>query len=346
MTVGRSHFGKLEDGREVTLYTFSNERGMTVKMMDYGATIVSVETYDREGQRGKINLGFNELKGYLQRHPYFGSTVGRFCNRIAHGKFTLDGHEYKLATNNGPNHLHGGEKGLDRVLWKAEPVTTIDSAGVTFIYDSPDGEEGYPGNLKVSASYVLNNDNEFAIKLAATTDKSTPVNLTNHCYWNLGGAGSGTILDEELMINADQYLPVEETLVPTGELASVAGTPFDFRTPHKIGTHIDQLTNKPRGYDHCYVLRPGKEPLRLAAQVRDPKSGRVMEIHTTQPAVQFYSGNFLDGTPASGGFPEHSALCLETEHLPDSPNRPSFPNTILRPGETFKQVTVHKFRVE
>jgi aldose 1-epimerase len=192
----------------------------------------------------------------------------------------------------------------------------------------------------------LNNDNEFKITLAATTDKSTPVNLTNHCYWNLGGAGSGTILDEELVINADQYLPVNETLIPTGELAGVAGTPFDFRSPTKIGARIDQLTNKPRGYDNCYVLLPGKEALRFAAQVRDPKSGRVMEVHTTQPAVQFYSGNFLDGAPANGGFSQYSALCLETEHFPDSPNHPAFPNTILHPGETFRQVTVHKFRVE
>jgi aldose 1-epimerase len=315
-------------------------------MLDYGATIFSVETYDRDGNSGKINLGYDNLKGYLQRHPYFGSTVGRYCNRIAAGKFSLGGKQYTLATNDGPNHLHGGAKGLDRVLWKAKPVTTADSAGVTFTYDSPDGEEGYPGNLKVSASYVLNNDNELKITLAANTDKPTPVNLTNHCYWNLAGAGSGTILGEELTINADQYLPVDATLIPTGKLASVAGTPFDFLKPHKIGERIEQLTNKPRGYDHCYVLRSGKEPMHFAAQVRDPKSGRVMEVYTSQPAVQFYSGNFLDGTPANGGFSQYSGLCLETQHFPDSPNHASFPNTILQPGETFRQVTVHKFRVE
>jgi aldose 1-epimerase len=346
MILKQSTFGKLPDGKEVTLYTFANASGLTVKMIDYGAIVVAVETSDKNGDRANINLGFDSLEGYLERHPYFGATVGRYANRIAGGRFTLDGKEFTLATNNGANHLHGGLNGLDRALWAAEEVRTVDSVGVNFIYESPDGEEGYPGNLRVVAGYVLNNNDELVITLTATTDKSTPVNLTNHCYWNLSGAGSGTILDHELVINAEKYLPVNEGLIPTGELADVAGTPFDFREPHKIGERIGELTNDPQGYDHCYVLRPGEAPLRLAAWVRDRKSGRVMEIHTTQPAVQFYSGNFLDGTPASGNFPQYGGLCLETQHYPDSPNQPAFPNTILRPGETYKHVTVHKFSVQ
>jgi aldose 1-epimerase len=346
MILTRTPFGALPDGRPVTLYSFTNASGLTVKMIDYGAIVLSVNPIDQNGDRANICLGFDNLAGYLQRHPYFGSTVGRYANRIAGGKFTLDGKEYTLATNNGANHLHGGEKGLDRALWATEEVETVDSVGVNFIYESPDGEEGYPGNLRVVAGYVLNNENELVITLTATTDKPTPVNLTNHCYWNLSGAGSGTVLDHELVINAEKYLPVNEGLIPTGELADVAGTPFDFREAHQIGERIGQLTNKPQGYDHCYVLRSGDEPLRLAAWVRDRKSGRVMEVHTTQPAVQFYSGNFLDGTPASGGYPQYGGLCLETQHYPDSPNQPAFPNTILRPGETYRHVTVHKFRVQ
>jgi aldose 1-epimerase len=346
LAVEKSPFGQLEDGRDVTLFTIRNAHGLALKMIDYGATVVALEVYDRDGNRRNVVLGFDNLHGYLQRHPYFGSTVGRYCNRIAGGKFTLDGQEYTLATNNGPNHLHGGNVGLDRVLWQAEPIEGFESAGIQFTYDSPDGEEGYPGNLRVTATYLLNNNNELVITLAARTDKATPVNLTNHTYWNLGGAGSGTILGHELTIHADQYLPVNEGLIPTGELADVAGTPFDFRQPHQIGERIGQLKNDPQGYDHCYVLRSGEELPHLAARVRDPKSGRVMEIRTTQPAVQFYSGNFLDGTPTSGNNPQYAGLCVETQHFPDSPNQPTFPNTILKPGETYRHVTVHKFSVE
>jgi aldose 1-epimerase len=345
MVLDRSPFGKLSDGREVTLFTLRNASGMTVKMIDYGAIIVAVEPIDSDGERENVALGFDNLDGYLQRHPYFGATVGRYANRIAGGKFTLDGKEYTLATNNGANHLHGGEKGLDRVLWSTEPHETVDSIGVTFVYESPDGEEGYPGKLRVVAQYVLNNENELVATLSATTDKPTPVNLTNHCYWNLSGAGSGTILGHELVINAEKYLPVDDGLIPTGERADVAGTPLDFREPHKIGERIGQLTNDPQGYDHCFVLRPGDGEMRLAAWAHDPKSGRVLEIRTTQPAVQFYSGNFLDGTPASGGYPQYAGFCLETQHYPDSPNQPAFPNTILKPGETYRHVTVHKFSV-
>jgi aldose 1-epimerase len=346
MDVTTEEFGSMPDGRKVTAYTCTNANGVSMKLTDYGATVLAVETPDRDGKLANITLGFDKLDGYLKRHPYFGSTVGRYCNRIAAGKFTLDGKEYTLATNDGANHLHGGENGLDRVLWTAEPIKTDDSVGVKFTYDSPDGEEGYPGKLQIVASYELNNDDELTMTMTATTDKPTPVNLTNHCYWNLGGAGSGTILEDELKVDADKYLPVDAGLIPTGELRDVAGTPFDFREPHKIGERIGELDNKPQGYDHCFVLRPAEEEMRFAAQVRNAKTGRVMDIYTTQPAIQFYSGNFLDGKPENGSYPQYSALCLETQHYPDSPNQPEFPNTILQPGETFRQTTVHKFRAE
>jgi aldose 1-epimerase len=346
MLLEKEPFGNLPDGREVSLYECGNASGLTLKLIDYGATVVAVEHRDRRRNRSNITLHFDNLDGYLQRHPYFGSTVGRFANRIAAGKFLLDGKQYALETNDGANHLHGGMNGLDRVLWQAETFETIDAVGVTFTYNSPDGEGGYPGNLRIAATYLVNNDNEIITRLTATTDTPTPVNLTNHCYWNLSGAGEGTILDHELMINADKYLPVDKGLIPTGELRDVAGTPFDFRKPQKIGARIRELDNQPQGYDHCFVLRPGDGELRLAARVRDPKSGRVMEVHTTQPGLQFYSGNFLDGKPASGSYPQYGGFCLETQHFPDSPNQASFPNTILRPGETYRQTTVHKFLTE
>lgn len=346
MLLQKSKFGTLPDGREVSLFTCRNAKGMVMKLTDFGAIVVAVETYDRDGNRDNITLGFGDLNGYLQRHPYFGATVGRYANRIAGGKFSLDGHEYTLATNDGVNHLHGGKEGFDRKLWSAEPMETADTVGVRFTYESPDGEEGYPGNLRVTADYVLTNQNELKMLFMATTDKPTAVNLANHCYWNLSGTGSGTILDHELMINADQYLPVDEELIPTGELADVANTPLDFRTMQRIGARIQLLDNRPQGYDHCFVLRPGDGEMRLAARVRDRKSGRVMEVRTTQPGVQFYSGNFLDGQPANGGFPQYAGFCLETQHFPDSPNQPHFPNTILLPGETYRHVTIHRFTVE
>jgi aldose 1-epimerase len=351
LSLSKEKFGTLQDGREVTLFTCRNANGMTLAMIDYGAIVVALEAYDREGTLANVNLGFDNLAGYLQRHPYFGATVGRYCNRIAGAKFTLDGKEYKLYANDGANHLHGGRNGLDRVLWTAETIETADSVGVTFRYESPDGEEGYPGNLRVTAEYALTNDNELRVTLSATTDKPTPVNLTNHCYWNLAGAplgqsDIGTILDHEVMINADQYLAVDKTQMPTGDIVNVAGTPLDFRQPERIGARIKQLNTTPQGYDHCYVLRAGDGETRLAARVRDPKSGRIMEIHTTQPGIQFYTGNYLDGTAQSGGFRQYSALCLETQHFPNSPNQPNFPSTILRPGETFRHVTIHKFMVE
>ena len=346
MNIETSSFGTNEDGNPVTLFTCTNANGLVLKMIDYGAIVVSLETPDRDGKMANITQGFDSLDGYLQRHPYFGATVGRFCNRIAKGKFTLDGQEYSLATNNEPNHLHGGLKGFDKCMWKGEQVKTDNSVGIRFNYTSPDGEEGYPGNLTVTVLYTLTNDNELKIEYSASTDKATPVNLTNHNYWNLAGAGVGTIKDHELMIAADQALAVDDGLIPTGEMVDVASTPLDFRESHKIGDRLEETGLDPIGYDHCYALRSQDGSLALAARVRDPSSGRVMEISTTQPGIQFYSGNFLDGSESSGGFAQHQAFCLETQHYPDSPNQPNFPSSILRPGETFSQTTVHRFSVE
>lgn len=349
MTLEKQPFGKTKDGQEVTAFTLTNERRMKVRLMDYGATVISVETPDKNGKFANVTLSFPTLEGYLQRHPYFGSTVGRYANRIAKGKFELDGKEYSLAVNNGENHLHGGVKGFDAVLWKAAPVQMANAVGVKFSYTSPDGDEGYPGQLEVSATYTLNNANELRIDYFATTDKATVVNLTNHCYWNLGGAGSGDILKTQLTIAADKYLPIDAGSIPTGELASVKGTPFDFTMPRAIGDRIDELKKEPhttKGYDHCFVLRGQSGELELAARARDPVSGRVMEILTTEPGIQLYCGNFLGGGAGEGGFKQHEAFCLETQHYPDSPNKPEFPRTVLKPGQTFKSSTLHRFSVE
>ncbi|HEX5103846.1 MAG TPA: aldose epimerase family protein [Pirellulaceae bacterium] len=348
-SVASQPFGKTKDGQEITVYTLINARALKARLINYGATLISVETPDKDGELANITLGFPKLDGYLQRHPYFGSTVGRYGNRIAGGKYKLDGKEYTLATNNGPNHLHGGLKGFDAVVWKAEPIKGPSAVGVKFTYTSQDGEEGYPGNLNVAVTYSLTNNNELKIEYEAKTDKPTVVNLTNHTYWNLAGAGSGDILQHELTINAEQYLPIDDTSIPTGKPADVQGTPFDFTSPHAIGQRIGELKKEPhktKGYDHCYVLRGQEGKLTLAARVKDPSSGRIMEIFTTQPGIQLYCGNFLDGSAGGGGYKQHDAFCLETQHYPDSPNQPQFPSTVLRPGETFKSTTVHKFLVE
>jgi aldose 1-epimerase len=314
--------------------------------MTYGAIVVELQTPDRDGNLENVTLGFDQLDGYLGAHPYFGATVGRYANRIAKGKFVLDGKTYSLATNNGPNHLHGGELGLSRVVWAAEPVESDTAVGVKFRYTSPDGQDGYPGTLSATVVYTLTNQDELRIDYTATTTKATVINLTNHCYWNLGGAGSGTILDHQLMLAADEYLPVDDTLIPTGQLAKVADTPFDFTTPHVIGSRIDQVTGDPPRYDHCFALRSRDGSLASAARVVHPASGRTMEIYTTQPGIQFYTGNFLDGGPANGNYPRNAGFCLETQHFPDSPNRQTFPSVVLRPGETYRQTTVHKFTVQ
>ncbi|MFM2095757.1 MAG: hypothetical protein RIS70_2881 [Planctomycetota bacterium] len=349
MSIQKASYGKTKDGTEVFLYTCTNQNGLVVRITNYGATVVSVETPDRNGKLANITLSFPTLDGYLERHPYFGSTVGRYGNRIAGGKFSIDGKQYQLATNNGPNHLHGGIKAFDALVWKAEELKTADAVGVSFSLRSPDGDEGFPGNLDCVVKYWLTNQDELRIDYTATTDKPTVVNLTNHCYWNLGGAGSGNILQHELEIAADKYLPIDATSIPTGVLADVKGTAMDFTTVHSIGERIDELKKAPhttQGYDHCYVLRGQAGKLTLAARARDPKSGRMMEIYTTEPGIQLYCGNFLDGGAGNGGFKQHDAFCLETQHYPDSPNQASFPSTLLKPGQTFQSTTVHKFCVK
>ncbi len=339
-------FGKTAEGKEVKLFTCTNASGSILELTDYGASVVSVEVPDRDGKLANVNLGFDKLDGYLGQHPFFGATVGRFCNRIANGRFTLDGKEYQLATNNGPHHLHGGDKGFNRYVWTSEPIVGADGVGVRFTHTSPDGDENYPGTLRMTATYTLTNNNELRIELSAVTDKPTVLNLTNHNYWNLAGAGSGNILDHVLTLEADKYLPVDDTLIPTGELAPVKGTPFDFTKATAIGSRFDQLKGDPTGYDHCYVLRGQDGKLSLAARVKDPKSGRVMEVYTTQPGVQLYTGNFLDGSESNGGNKQHEGFCLETQHYPDSPNKPEFPTTVLRPGEEFRAVSVFRFSTE
>jgi aldose 1-epimerase len=336
-------FGAMPDGSNVDLYVLTNKNGLKAQIMTYGATLVSLSVPDRNGNFGDITLGCDSLEGYMAASPYFGSTVGRYANRIAKGRFTLEGVEYTLATNNGENHLHGGIKGFDKVLWQAEPFREDDLAGVKFVYFSKDGEEGYPGNLACRVTYVLTDDDELRITYEAETDKATPVNLTHHSYFNLAGQGEGDILSHELMIAADTYTPVDAGLIPTGEIRRVDDTPMDFRAPHTIGERIAQVEG---GYDHNFVLRNDGGSLALAARVVEPGSGRVMDIHTTEPGIQFYSGNFLDGTitgKAGKVYEKHFGFCLEPQHFPDSPNKPNFPPTILVPGDKYLSVTLFKF---
>jgi aldose 1-epimerase len=346
MKVTSRSFGKTADGQETLLFTCSNGKGLTVAMTNYGATLVSVETPDRRERVANIILGFDSVTGYEKHTAYFGAAIGRYANRIAKGQFTLDGKQYTLATNNGPNHLHGGIEGFNRKVWKAEPIEEASQAGVRFRYRSPDGEEGYPGTLDATVTYLVTDDNRLVMDYTAETDQATILNLTNHAYWNLAGAGSGDILEHELTLASDKYLAVDDTLIPTGEMPEVAGTPMGFLKPRAIGSRIAELNNDPRGYDHCYVLRDRQPQPTLAARVREPKRGRVMEVHTTQPGIQFYTGNFLDGSEVNGGYAKHAAFCLETQHYPDSPNQPDFPTTVLRPGENFHQITIHQFMTE
>lgn len=349
-TATRSDFGRMPDGREVEAVTLRNDHGITVRVITYGARVQEVVTPDRFGHPADIALGFPSLQGYLSpADPYFGATVGRFANRVAKGRFTLEGREYQLATNNGPNHLHGGPLGFGHLMWHGEPIESADRVGVRFSLHSPDGDEGYPGALDATVAYTLSDKNELRMEYTAETDKPTIVNLTNHCYWNLAGDGAGDILGHEVTIAAERYLPVDATAIPTGQLAPVKGTVMDFTQGHKVGDRIAETDNgpgSPKGYDHCYVLGNEKGALAFAARVKDPKSGRVMEIWTTEPGIQFYTGNFLDGDPINGGYHQHAALCLEAEHYPDSPNRPEFPSTELKPGQKYRQTTVHKFFVE
>lgn len=344
MKIDVADFGNTADGQKISLFTLTNASGNVLQLTNYGAIITKVEVPDRTGKKANVMLAFPKLEGYLERHPYFGATVGRYANRIAGGKFQIDGKTYTLVTNNAPNHLHGGTVGFDKKVWSAETKQTDKALVVTFRTTSADGEEGYPGLLDVTAEYTWSNDNELTFAFTATTDKSTVVNLTNHGYWNLNGAGSGNILDTELQLSCDKYLSVDDTLIPTGQLTSVEGTPLDFRQMHKLGERIDVLSQT-KGYDHCFVVNGPAGTLRPAARAVDPRSGRVMEVFTTQPGVQLYTGNHLSGTPSSGGFGQHDGFCLETQHFPDSPNKPEFPTTLLKPGETYRETTMHKFSV-
>jgi len=339
-------FGTTPSGETVELYTLKNAKGMEADISTYGGVVVALKVPDRSGKLGDVVLGFDDFKGYLIPPPYFGAIIGRYGNRIAHARFTLDGVEYKLAKNDGDNSLHGGTRGFDKVLWKAQqgPGNSLE-----LTYLSKDGEEGYPGNLSVKVVYTVTDNNELKIDYTATTDKDTVLNLTNHSYFNLKGEGNGNILGHEVMINADKFTPIDKGLIPTGELRSVAGTPFDFRQPHTIGERINENNEQlvlAHGYDDNFILNRTGPGLSLAARVTEPSTGRVMEVLTTQPALQFYTGNFLDGTiHGKGGkvYGRRSAFCMETQHYPDSPNQPSFPSTELKPGETYHETTVYRF---
>ena len=349
--VKKEVFGKTKEGEPIEIYTLINVNSIEVRAITYGGIITSLRVPDTNGQLDDVVLGFDSIDGYLGEYPYFGAVIGRYGNRIAKGKFTLDGVEYKLATNNGPNHLHGGLKGFDKVVWRAESFDRDNERGVVFRYSSKDGEEGYPGNLVVKVTYTLNDQNELIFDYRATTDKPTPINLTQHTYFNLAGDGKRDILGHELLLNADHFTPVDKTLIPTGDIRKVAGTPLDFRKPTAIGARIDQEDEQlgyGLGYDHNFVLNRKGRGTSLAARVNEPTTGRVMEVYTTEPGVQFYAGNFLDGSLTGKGghvYKRRYGFCLETQHYPDSPNQSSFPSTILRPGETYQSQTIYRFSV-
>jgi len=353
-SVTRARFGTTDRGESVSAYTLKNANGMEARVLDYGGIIVSLRVPDRHGRFDDVVLGYDSLPAYLRASPYFGAIIGRYGNRIAHGRFTLDGKTYTLAKNNGPNHLHGGLKGFDKVVWDVAPFEHPDSVGLVLRYISRDGEEGYPGTLRTTVTYTLTSANELIFDYSATTDRATPVNLTQHSYFNLAGDGKGDILGHVVTLNADRFTPVDSTLIPTGELKSVAGTPFDFRTPTPIGARIDQDDVQLRygpGYDHNFVLNKAGDAhdATFAARVYEPASGRVMEIYTTEPGLQFYSGNFLDGTlHGKGGvvYRRRYGFAMETQHYPDSPNKPTFPSTTLRPGESYHSRTIYKFGVQ
>jgi aldose 1-epimerase len=344
-SVGQMNFGKTREGTPVDLYVLSNGK-MTVKVITFGGIITEIHVPDRNGKLADVVIGFDNLEQYLSRHPHFGAITGRVANRIAGGRFTLDGHEYRLAANNGPNSLHGGLKGFDKVVWKATDVSGAAGAAVKLAYKSPDAEEGYPGDLDVSVTYTVTPLDELKIDYAATTDKATPVNLTNHTYFNLAGPAAGSILGHELLLAADRYTPADETLIPTGEILPVSGTALDFTSPIAIGARIGQIKGDLGGYDHNFVLRGGGAGPALAARVREPESGRVLEVFTTEPGVQLYTANSLDGSLRGKGgvaYKKHQGFCLETQHFPDAVHHDNFPSIILRPGSTYTQTTIYKF---
>jgi len=346
-TVTKTLFGRLPDGTEVDLVTLTNSHGLEAQVMTYGATLTSVKTPDREGRLANVTLYLDTFDDYLRGHPLFGSVVGRYANRIAGAKFAIDGVEYPLTPNAGKVHIHGGRNGFQKQVWQATLRPQADAAAAEFTLTSPDGDEGYPGTLRVKLVYSLTNDNELKLDYTATTDKATVVNLTNHVYWNLAGAGSGDILGHILTLHADAYLPADEQKVPTGEIRRVAGTVMAFTQPHPIGQRIMDVEGE--NYDHCYVVNRGPgESLVPAARVVDPPSGRTLEVWTTKPGVQFFTAKFLNDQLSGGGRPygPYHGFCLETQHFPDAPNRANFPSPVLRPGETYQQVTVYKFGVQ
>ena len=350
LSATQTPFGETEAGA-VTKYTLENANGMQVSVINQGGIITEIMAPDKNGELADVTLGFDSIDGYLAEYPYFGAFIGRYGNRIAEGKFSLDGKDYTLPINNGPNSLHGGDKGFDKKYWSMDTLREADRVGVRLTGSSPDGEEGYPGTLTVTVDYWLDDDNQLTLEYRAETDKATPVNLTNHTYFNLAGAGSGDILGHELMIDADRFTPVDETLIPNGELAPVEGTPFDFREPTAIGARIDAESEQISyggGYDHNFVLNGDAGTLRQIATVYEPTSGRTLEVETTEPGVQLYSGNFLDGSNVGKGdtpYELRTGFCLETQHFPDSPNQADFPSTILEPGEVYESTTVYRFGV-
>jgi aldose 1-epimerase len=347
--IAKKQFGTLPDGRDVELYVLTNHNGMRASITTFGGIVTSLTAPDRNGRFADVVLGFDDLDGYLVGHPYFGAIVGRYGNRIAKGRFTLDDQDYVLARNNNGNHLHGGVAGFDKALWSARPRSRPEGPQLRLTRVSADGEEGYPGRLDVTVDYTLTHENELRIDYRATTDKPTHVNLTNHSYFNLSGPGGGDILSHEMLVNADHFTPVDDGLIPTGEIREVEGTPMDFRKPVTVGARIDDNDEQLRfgcGYDHNWILNREGSGLSLAARVREPTAGRVMEVVTSEPGVQFYSGNFLDGslTGKEGkAYGRRCALCLETQHFPDSPNRPEFPTTMLRPDDVYETTSIYRF---
>lgn len=337
-------FGSTPEGHDVTRYSIATSAGVVVRLIDWGATVTEVCVPDRDGNIENVNLGFDDLAGYIDNPPYFGAIIGRFGNRIGNGTFSIDGETYHLTKNNGPHHLHGGLKGFSHQLWQGTPFEESDKAGVVFELISPDGDEGYPGDLKVKVTYSFNEDCELRIDYeASVTGKPTVVNLTNHCYWNLNGAGNGNVHEHQLKLSADKYLEVDEHTLPTGNLLDVTETAFDFTIPKTLGEHISDTGD---GYDHCFVLNESNVDIPFAARISSPATGRVMEVLTTEPGIQLYTGNYLDGSPGTAGFGKHEAFCLECQHFPGSPNKPNFPSTLLTPGETYRQSTIHRFSVE
>ncbi len=350
VSMNKTDYGKTPSGEKVDLYTLENDFGLKVGIITYGGIIVSIEVPDKDGKIEDIALGFDSLEFYLDQHPYFGSIVGRYANRIAKGKFTLDGEEYILAQNNGANALHGGIEGYDKKVWKAEEIRKENHPALKLTYTSEDGEEGYPGTVVNTVIYSINNDNELKIEYYAETDKATPINLTNHTYFNLAGhQNAQEITDHIAFLNADHYTPVDDTLIPTGKIESVEGTPFDFTSPKKIGERINadhEQIEKGGGYDHNFVLNKKKEGLTFGGRVVEPQSGRMLEFYTTQPGVQFYTGNFLDSSLKGKKdvvYNHRFGFCLETQHFPDSPNQSDFPSVILKPGDQYNQTTIYKF---